>query len=452
VRALAREVIHEFDTPARVIIVLTAAGAALGQWYLNNVVAGIAVGFALSLSINVIAMRRLAQVGGPDLLRPPADFDSAFDLLESLAIRERTRVGLVLTFAAALTLWLIPPVAPTSALILATGIALHFPALTAHRAPMRTTAVFVLWALGIITIAAAVAFRALAFFPELNSLTAREPVQAVVIAFLNTATLGLHEVLPGDGWFRVIALTHIALMAIAVGFWWIVSTLWRTRSDWKPNLESFNNDPVYQVIDVALVAAFAIVILKSSPGNVSTGWFVWTLLIALGRYPMYVVLLSVPSMKWRIQIFIRYVFTQLLWFALAFFAGSNSGLLTLGVDTPSGTHAGPLTPTQSLYLALGSLVTGGGPGITPLDDLTRLVVSLELLMPATFALWLFGAAAWLNPAKTPSNAADVPKDQATSFTDNSSRLRGHSWGRGSVFVTMLVGLVAVGIWLLRRRV
>jgi hypothetical protein len=278
VRALAREVIHEFDTPARVIIVLTAAGAALGQWYLNNVVAGIAVGFALSLSINVIAMRRLAQVGGPDLLRPPADFDSAFDLLESLAIRERTRVGLVLTFAAALTLWLIPPVAPTSALILATGIALHFPALTAHRAPMRTTAVFVLWALGIITIAAAVAFRALAFFPELNSLTAREPVQAVVIAFLNTATLGLHEVLPGDGWFRVIALTHIALMAIAVGFWWIVSTLWRTRSDWKPNLESFNNDPVYQVIDVALVAAFAIVILKSSPGNVSTGWFVWTLL------------------------------------------------------------------------------------------------------------------------------------------------------------------------------
>jgi hypothetical protein len=414
-RRVLLEIIHEFDTPARVTILFTAGGAAVGQRSFGNALGGLAIGFVLSLAVNALAIRWLAAGRSLRELKPPDDSNAAFAFIEERLVPEKRRVALVLTVSAALTLWVVAPYAQLSALVLATGIALHFPALILHRASMRTTLTFILWATGILTLCGAAAFRALAFLPAVDFPVARESFAAVALSLLNLVTLGLYPTLPAEGWPRVVALAQMAFIAVALGVWWLTTTIWRT-GDWKPNPNSYHNDPVYQVIDVALVVAFAIVILKASPGNVGAGWFIWTLLIAIARYPMYVVLIAAPwiaSMKWRIQIFIRYVFTQLLWFALAFFAGSNSAVLTFAVESPTGPHVAPLTAIQSVYLALGSLVGVGAAGLTPLDDLTRLVVMVELLMPATFVLWLFGAAAWLPAAATARTAAPTDRTEGS---------------------------------------
>jgi len=203
-----------------------------------------------------------------------------------------------------------------------------------------------------------------------------EPYREVIRLFL-----GWSVVSPA-AWAHGLLLTALSIAALDAqteGVLTATMALWRTFP-WRTELATSSVNTLSNALEDGshmasvfawgasiLIAALAIITLLG--------------LIRLGRE---------PGGRARSLVTFAYVAADLAWFVLLYRAASAVDLARSAVAETATPVA--LTIWQSGFLALGTLTTAGAPGITPLNDVARVLMAAQLATLAVLAFWLIGPA------------------------------------------------------------
>jgi hypothetical protein len=363
-------------------LVLAGVAAELGYAITGNSFTAVGVGIVAYAAATAYGLRG----GIPAELRRDIDrlFAQVAPGLPEMAAVFALMGGVALSVAS---------VVPHAALAVSLPLALLSNLIRVRRDSMGKSFFGLAVSLGLVLLAAAVAFRAVAYVPGGDLAQSGTLLGAIATSATSLVTLGLDESLPSNGWGRVVALFELGIATWWLYAWGLLPIPWKRRKS-VPDPNKFFADPMSTADDFVVLVAVAIFVLKTAPGMSAPSWFWVTVFFVVAAFPVYLVLAQreTPA-KWRLEIFIRAVLVQLGMFVLMYFSGSNAGILNFSVEGNDGASPQPLTVFQSVYLAVGTLTTAGAAGITPLNDFARTAMVMQFVLPAVFALWLFGAGA-----------------------------------------------------------
>jgi hypothetical protein len=86
---------------------------------------------------------------------------------------------------------------------------------------------------------------------------------------------------------------------------------------------------------------------------------------------------------------LTYLVVGTFWYAALYQSGSAAGILTFAVRDGADESLHVLGVFDSLYFAVGTIVTAGGSGITPVSELTRAFVTGQFVVLGIVVYWLF---------------------------------------------------------------